>query len=350
MEKKSNAMTPRKQAKFQAWLEKDPNHKAQLELMNTIWECADVLHDHPLIINDLEDQPPKRRTNAIGLWYEKLRPRVLVLKPVAIAAIALVLTVGIWMNQSQKPVSKRFQTGIGEQKMVQLDDASQIQLDTDTLMSVQFTEKSRQVKLARGRAFFAVTRDLHRPFVVETAQTVVRALGTEFSVYNNNRNRITVAVLDGSVLVSQNPTLHEKHKKHESQDRITARDPAQEKKIGESSQTTLPFQEIIVSGEEITISVEEQVHKVTSIELNRVNGWRSGRLLFKKAPLNEIIDEINRYLTQKISIGDESLEDIEITINFDVNSGKHFIPALEKLIPVTSDVTTDGRIVITKRD
>lgn len=84
-----------------------------------------------------------------------------------------------------------YRTGTGEQRSVTLADGSRIVLNTASAIDVRFDARSRLLRLVAGdilvvtvqaRRDVAHAADDPRPFVVETAEGRIRALGTRFSV------------------------------------------------------------------------------------------------------------------------------------------------------------------------
>lgn len=98
-----------------------------------------------------------------------------------------------------------YQTGNGEIKQITLPDSSQVWLSARSMLSYPkvFEGKYRKVLLQQGQAFFAVTRDTERPFIVENKQGVqTRVLGTSFSVTTDSSDAtVQVAVKTGKVRV-----------------------------------------------------------------------------------------------------------------------------------------------------
>ena len=81
--------------------------------------------------------------------------------------------------------SADFVTAAGEQRDTTLADGSRLLLDTGTAVDVAFSADSRVVRLRRGRILAVTAPDpapRARPFIVETADGRVQALGTRFTV------------------------------------------------------------------------------------------------------------------------------------------------------------------------
>lgn len=101
------------------------------------------------------------------------------------AGIAL-LAVGIWAFKHQMPVEGDLMaatTSANATKQLSFSDGSAVLLNHSSKLEHQeaFTVNERRVKL-HGEAFFQVSRDENRPFVIETANAEVTVLGTSFNV------------------------------------------------------------------------------------------------------------------------------------------------------------------------
>lgn len=82
-----------------------------------------------------------------------------------------------------------------------LFDGSFVRVAPDTRLEISFDQRERASYLPRGRAFFDVSKDTKRPFIVRTPAAMVRATGTHFGVtYQQETSVITVK--EGSVIVS----------------------------------------------------------------------------------------------------------------------------------------------------
>lgn len=74
-------------------------------------------------------------------------------------------------------------TATGEHKRLQLEDGSQLQLNTATAINVHYSATLREVQVLRGEILVETARDtLGRPFIVHTPQGSIRALRTRFLV------------------------------------------------------------------------------------------------------------------------------------------------------------------------
>jgi transmembrane sensor len=189
--------SPQIRANFDAWLAADPrNHAAFIRLEKT-WSRVDILKRlRPLdgtvdeqvidkfgIPTPAFDAPKKRRTP----WL-------------AIAASLLVVALGAttWIVLSRS-AWQVYETEFGGFQRVALADGSTAMLNTDSRLRVRMSSGRREIVLDRGEALFTVAHDTRRPFDVTAGDTVVRAVGTAFSVRLMEQKQVDVIVSEGRV-------------------------------------------------------------------------------------------------------------------------------------------------------
>jgi transmembrane sensor len=89
---------------------------------------------------------------------------------------------------------------------VTLPDGSKIALNRNTQFSyhANFGEKNRNVTLT-GEAFFDITKDTLKPFIIDAGNASIKVVGTSFNVITNNeKSACEVYVKSGKVMLSGN--------------------------------------------------------------------------------------------------------------------------------------------------
>lgn len=127
----------------------------------------------------------------------------------AVAASLAVIGLLGWLLIPGFNGAQHFATGIGEQRVIRLDDGSLANLNTGTRIEVRMSAKARDIRLIEGEALFKVHRDPARPFRVHAQDVVIQALGTQFNVYRRTTGT-TVSVLEGrvEVIAAKSRTAH----------------------------------------------------------------------------------------------------------------------------------------------
>lgn len=87
-----------------------------------------------------------------------------------------------------------YHTEIGEIKNIPLQDGSQLILASNSYINVEYTKKSRTIKLITGEVYIKTASDSYkRPFFVNTSNGELEALGTQFSVlHENHKTKLNV--------------------------------------------------------------------------------------------------------------------------------------------------------------
>lgn len=95
-------------------------------------------------------------------------------------------------------------SGIRNIERVTLPDGTIVQLGSGSrlIYPQSFKGKTREIELT-GQAFFNVAKDAKKPFIVNTKDMKVKALGTSFEVYSYDEGQtVETILLDGSVQVA----------------------------------------------------------------------------------------------------------------------------------------------------
>lgn len=197
----------------------------------------------------------------------------------------------LWTRQSD------FSTGTGETNAIRLEDGSTIELSAASSISIDFTPSLRRVVLRRGEAYFTVTPDLRRPFVVEAGELRATALGTAYSV-SMSSERTSVAVTEHSVRVEANGRLID-----------------------------------LIEGQSLDWAAN-RFGRVSSDETDSRLAWRERRLVFLARPLGEIVEEINRWRDGHLFILDPILARRTVTAIIDLNDMADIDKTLEHGLPI----------------
>jgi ferric-dicitrate binding protein FerR (iron transport regulator) len=102
-------------------------------------------------------------------------------------------------------------------RRVMMQDGTVISLKPNSSIEYpeQFAEHERRIEL-KGEAFFDVTKDKNRPFIISTSDLTVKVLGTSFNVSAyEGAKEISVAVKTGRVSVAKSKKVVEREPKVE---------------------------------------------------------------------------------------------------------------------------------------
>jgi len=147
-------------------------------------------------LNQIQTKTLKQAYNAgaaqplWGLW----------LRVAASLAFAVLLTyVGftVWKRPMRKEVAGAMP------REVLLPDGSRVKLAAESILMYpeNFSEKERRITLT-GDAFFEVTKDRTRPFIIICGELETKVLGTSFDIDSEPSGDVSVVVVSGSVALS----------------------------------------------------------------------------------------------------------------------------------------------------
>lgn len=200
---------------------------------------------------------------------------------------------------------------------IELQDGSVVHLDVGAKMSVRISQKERALELEKGRALFDVAHDKRRPFSVEANGTRIVALGTQFQVeVEARRQTVDVTLEQGSVAVSD-----------------TTRSQS--------------WREVLSPGHALHVDRNSNQRKTRRVDASAATSWSTGLLVFEGMPLQQVLDELNRYASVKVRLGDSDLADVPIGGNFAAGGDSmEFVETLEAVLPLRSVRTGANEIVL----
>ena len=237
-----------------------------------------------------------------------------------------------WSGPDDSHLQQYF-TRIGEQQTIELDDGSVITLNTAGQLEVDYSEQVRRILLERGEAFFEVAEDLKRPFTVDLGVRSVTAVGTAFNI-RKSPEHYQVAVIEGAV------AFHEVTDEVSSSQRPVSVD-------GQAVVITASGQHRVEAGWVAEFDVSrDALTAFRPKSMQRYEGWRSGMLSFYREPLDQLVQELNRYSRKKIVIEDASVMELNVYTAVSVHDIDSALKGLELVLPIKVTKHYD-RIVIT---
>lgn len=178
------------QRTFEHWLQQRPEHVLA-------WQRVEALGD------EFADVPAQLARQTLDGTRHGIRRRE------SLKLLGLLATVGAaaWLGRDYTPVPAMLaqqRSSTGEQRRVQLDDGSLIQLNSDSAVDSDFDAQRRLIILRRGEIIVNVGADEHstqtRPFWVQTRDGVIRAQSTRFLARERDDGTL-LAVQGGTVTV-----------------------------------------------------------------------------------------------------------------------------------------------------
>ncbi len=248
-----------------------------------------------------------------------VRPATRAGRRLAAAIAATVLTpLAIWGVYEWNALSNQVSTAVSEQRHMTLPDGTRMFVNVRSRLRIDYSAAERRVELLAGEAIFEVVQDAGRPFIVQTANAHVQALGTSFNVYQQPDNTSLVSVLEGRV-------------------RITP--------LGAGANAP----QTLAAGEEAQITAR-RINKRLHPDISKAAGWREGRLYFDETPLEDIVREFNRYGgTPTLQLRDIKPGHFRFGGIFNASDPATMVEVLERQDDLSVTREPDGVVVIRPR-
>ncbi len=304
----SGGATPEEQERMEAWLAEDPQHWAQLAAVRDAIEKA-ALNDPA--VEKAKSEVWARLEREIGgagksVAKEPDRPRRRVpeftvaarrrFTAAQLAAALFVAVIGgtaigfLLLREPSSAPGEAMQvarTTPGQRAMFRLTDGTQVMLGVASVLRYprDFRKGSRGVSL-EGEAYFEVTHDERRPFVVRAGDLVAKDLGTQFTVRSYPEDPgARVVVREGRV------------------------------SIRAAAGATARSERVVVPGQlgRLGRSGEPMVEQADTAAYF---AWTEGRLVFSNTPLGDAIKEIERWRDVEIHLSPPDIGERRFTTSF----------------------------------
>ena len=199
---------------------------------------------------------------------EKKRRAVIFRRTVKAVGVAAAIAVGVFFGfrhyKTDTPIAvETLSAPAGLITESILSDGTKICLNAGSKLEIiNYKKNERRVRLY-GEAYFDVTRDEMRPFIVETGKIAVRVLGTEFNV-NSKGDEHSVVLVRGAVQVDS-----------------------------QTDEETLSYR--LVPGQRFSRNPSDGSGNIAHVTTEDYTSWINGYLKFEKLPVGQVILKIQDY-------------------------------------------------------
>lgn len=237
--------TPRDAADFRRWLAANPDHAERFERATDLWD---------MVPGTAPSRAPVTRRRALaGL--------------VALTATTVGGTVAFQAAYAATP----YETGIGEQRRIGLEDGSSLLLDAATRVRVIATPTRRRLWLARGRVDLTVA-PLATPFTIDAGGGAMTAAAGRFDLRRDREDRVALTAIQGTAAV-----------------------------------TTTGATQRLTDGERL------REGRIDRPDLAATQAWTSGRAAFHDDTLTTVAEEANRYSATRLVIADPVAAELRVS-------------------------------------
>lgn len=294
-------LTDEERRSFEEWTRRSDRHRTAYARIDSLWRDLDAPSRHVWEEVRRGVEPADAAVPPVSLRWK--RPALIA------ASVLLAVLAGLWVMDFGEPWTPGLvRTARGEHASRILPDGSTVHLNTDSVVSVEFTDQKRRLVLKRGEAWFSVASEPARPFAVEAGGGTVRAIGTEFNV-RQDHDGTTVTVIEGTVEVSPSTPP-------------ASLPPSVRASVG--------------AGEQVRYSRSGGMDKVVPADLVQVTGWRRGQLVFDLKPLGDVVEEVDRYWPGRILVLSPDLRRHRVSGVFKTGDPDAVVHALETTFQMKS--------------
>ncbi|MCB0490298.1 MAG: FecR domain-containing protein [Cyclobacteriaceae bacterium] len=299
-------ITSSQKAELEQWISEDPSHAKFFQQMKKSYDLSGRLSRNEEELDIDVNAEWSRFQNEIARKTEKLeddsKQRSINIVWKIAAAVLLVVASGLVVNyftqQNQAFEFKAEAVPI----VVSLPDGSQVSLNRNSSLSYtrSFGDEDRRVSL-KGEAFFNVTPNKQKPFVISTNGAQVRVLGTSFNV-KGGTNEVEVIVETGLV-------------------RLSAADNSKSVDLEPGDRGSF-------RGETGTIKKE------SNEDVNYL-AWKTKKIIFENAGLERVAEVIEKVYGIDVVISIDVSPECEVTVMFDNQSLDAVLAVLESTLNLT---------------
>nr|WP_180202392.1 FecR family protein [Pseudomonas sp. SbOxS1]NYU01814.1 FecR family protein [Pseudomonas sp. SbOxS1] len=229
-----------------------------------------------------------------------------------LASIVAVLGLTLFAGERYLPIDYWLadqRTATGEQRTLRLDDGTLINLNTHSAVDVRFDDKQRLVILQEGEILVETGHGDARPFIVETHEGSMRALGTRFLVKREEQGT-RLSVLQSAVAAHPQSS---------------------------------PEEQILREGQQMLIR-SDGLGPIFALNLG-ADAWTRGMLVVDNARLEDLVREIGRYRPGHLGVAPE-VADLRITGSFPLKNTDLALNALLPTLPVQIEHRTQWWVTV----
>lgn len=207
-------------------------------------------------------------------------------------------------------------------KEIVLPDGSKVSLNTNSTLKYpqKFARKNRTVILD-GEAFFDVTKDAKKPFIVKTSSINIEVLGTSFNVMAFDKDAIVETTLfTGKV------------------------------KISRKNPSTNKTQSVILSpNHKATFYKSDERFVMDKVDATSSTAWQKGELVFENEMFDNVIVKLQRWYNVEITLSDDIKNKHRLTMSIDSESLNETLNIIKKTLPVDYTTANGGVIIYSKK-
>ena len=285
----NNSITRAEFDDLMAYLKSPESEFADFKQMNEVWESLGLMQREDIdaseandlynkIVAQTQDREPKKIVSLLN-YRSILR---------IAAAVVIVLSAGVLIYNLNKPnnstslVYHEKIVPLGQRMKIVLSDTTVIWLNSGSKLryASNYNNVKREIYLDKGEAYFEVTHNPKKPFIVHVGDVKTEVLGTAFNVEAYDHQNVSVTVARGKV------------------------------KVGDLDK------DLAVLTMNDRLEYKNKSARTISVKAKDLTAWTQGSLILSNKTLEEAADIIGRWYNVKIKIENSQLKNCHFTASF----------------------------------
>ena len=301
--------SPEEKTEVETWIAASTEHRKYFEELKTVWNNSKKLAASYEVDVDVSwDKFRNRIHQPKTITIRRTIPWLRIAAMLFIIAAAYLVT-NLFLNKNEEAIPLTFAAKEKVQEL-KLPDSSVAVLNKNSTISYpsKFDKNKREVNL-QGEAFFNVTADKDKPFIVNVNNVQVRVVGTSFNIRSENGST-EVIVESGKVEVIKN----------------------------NRSVFLGPKEKILVDAADSVLQKEtdkEQLH----------NYYRTNEFVCDNTPLWKLVSVLNDAYHVNITIARSELRQLPLDVTFSNESLDQILKVISMTLEIKVD-TTGNKIIL----
>ncbi|WP_448699227.1 FecR family protein [Mucilaginibacter sp. AW1-3] len=313
-------------------LELYPDNLYYEEVLKQLWDQQPIADTD----NDVEAAYLKHKEKYSEEFFSAPAPRIrkLLIRRMLVAASVLILAVsGLVFYRAIKSSPEKASvyteiTATANRKKIVLPDGTQVWLNTNSKIGFDGNMNNNPVRLVHltGEAFFDVTKNKHRPFIVHTEKFSIKVLGTAFNVkaYPGDK-KAEAALIRGMIELTINDSLQEKLILRPNEKFAMAYSKPVVPGLVQPNNATR--RKLVVEDiKPIEIGRKEYIEEIS---------WVDNQLVFKNQSLEELVPRLEKWYNVKIAIENDKVKNYHFTGVLQNESLTQALTAMQIIRPFT---------------
>ncbi|MCX8997915.1 FecR domain-containing protein [Rhizobiaceae bacterium BDR2-2] len=276
---------PETRLAFEGWLSAGPDHRMVWEQVADVWAAPETL------LASQQVAAQAQADNVVRLDAHERRPapgrpRFGVYAMVAAAALVLAIATPQVLPSLLLRWQADYRTDAGKTQELVLPDGSQMVLNGQSAVALDFADGRRGVRVLAGEAWFDVVHDERHPFHVAGKFSDVQVRGTAFAVRVDG---------DGDTIVLERGRVDAIHDRGD-------------------------IAPVHLSAGEMVRASDAAMSAVAPFDSEEMLGWLEGRIVFSARPLGEALDAIKPYLNGTVVVLNRDLLDVAVSGHYRTDS------------------------------